>query len=695
MTQTNPSHFDDPLRQALKSAEKDSGFSTATFFSKWFREFGHPYFFLFKKNLKVTNIQFAELTSLLRTHAHNSGGDPCQNGLQFFSVKRFNAAVAELVNAFPSNPSRARCDLIAELYGSLLRNAVVTTAFFGSCAVFLPPHLEVDLLPICAHSGYIHSCGESVFIRNVDKTTMDDFFTRVDLYIENKSPNTLPFFAVYTHEDFTDYDRALAADLRDGLDDVKIYLEKFHMGEHRLVAVLNKMKSRFDSRLDIPDAGDFHEKHQRVQDRPRTLWLIMDHSIGQEPHQKGKDRYYICYDQIYVNENPFHVFDENKPAWKAHTTIPHTLAGAMINVTCPWWPKDREATIVDPCVGTGTTVLELVKFPIEVKSKASDIDPFSPLLADDNLEFFAASVPELSAFHSALNRIIDTKSRLTEVEGDSHQSLDVKAAYIWAVELIQRLRLEQGVNGGTIAITDEVVVELREKTLFDRLLFYVGIRTTIRHAAGFESGSIDWETAFQKEARLLARQVHTLIGIRRQERAGPEIGVDIPEGIVLMQGQYSQSCTVSPEVLQTAKKLNDAKPDLVQVNDIRKLKENSCDVIITDLPYGFNTDESPEELAQLYSDALDKMIAALRKEGQLVLSLLDRSHTGRQSLYFTNKSIVIEQVLVKAKEQGYEVLSPSDRVPQPYDVFKLPYYWESERALRRAILHFRLRSTTV
>ena len=39
---------------------------TGNFFNKFYRVHGNAYFFLFKKSLRITNIQYPELTSLIK-----------------------------------------------------------------------------------------------------------------------------------------------------------------------------------------------------------------------------------------------------------------------------------------------------------------------------------------------------------------------------------------------------------------------------------------------------------------------------------------------------------------------------------------------------------------------------------------------------------------------------------------------------
>src|SRR5690349_16689712 len=136
--------FDVALRDAFIGAFDDKKFVVQRFFRQWFREQGNAYFFLFKKNLSTTTIQFVELLSLLRIHTK----DHCdaQQDLHFVTIRdfeiNFNAVVAEVAKS----PSKDRHDVIDSLmdyYSPMLRRLVAVELFFGSCTVFIPPHLTL------------------------------------------------------------------------------------------------------------------------------------------------------------------------------------------------------------------------------------------------------------------------------------------------------------------------------------------------------------------------------------------------------------------------------------------------------------------------------------------------------------------------------------------------------------------------
>ena len=82
------------------------------------------------------------------------------------------------------------------------------------------------------------------------------------------------------------------------------------------------MRKAFDGKLVIPRPGDYRNDYSLLQsernkadfDPSHCLFLVMDHSVDQDRTARGDRHFIVWYDQLYVNENPFHLFDENKPA---------------------------------------------------------------------------------------------------------------------------------------------------------------------------------------------------------------------------------------------------------------------------------------------------------------------------------------------------------------------------------------------
>jgi 16S rRNA G966 N2-methylase RsmD len=594
--------------------------------------------------------------------------------------------ISGLLQTFPA-ATAGRYEAIAALYAPLLARTIVLRPFFGSCAVFLPPDLTLDLAAVCAASGYIHSCGHNVFSRNVEKTEREDFFNAITSHLDrHATAGSKLFFAVYTHEDFTGFDRREAAELLHGLDDVKVYVEKFYMGSDRLVSVLKAMREQYDGRLEIPDPGDFRDKHRAFRGHPgvdtsRTVWLIRDRAISQDIRTPGDDTYFICYDQLFRNENPFHLFDENKPGWLAPTTIPHTLLGAMLNLSRPWWPKVEQVRIHDPFAGTGTTWLEACKYG-ETAVTCTDYDEMCVLVAHDNAGLFAARAEALGPLVHQLTGLIGLL-REGEAPVRVGGGAENDPSYVWALDCLERIGVAEAEYPSPLP--SGIVAELRGRSLYERLLFYVGLRTRFRNVAGFMRGSSEWRTAYQKEAQVLKEQLSELRDLKLRARAGAVLS----NGVATFQGKYSTSCTMAAwarcELEGTG-----AKVWGVDVADATTVGGGAWHLVVTDPPYGFNTSADRQEIARLYGATIEALVESVADDGQLLLSLGDRARIGRSLSFVTQKEFVTQQVVLAAERCGREVIVAHQLIGPAKSVFDPPYYWESEKALRRAILHFRI-----
>ena len=676
--------------------ETERVFSDAKFFKLFYRDNGHPLFFLFKKNLRVTNIQFPELLALLRCHCKIEGRQ--STNFRFVSTNDFREWVSAITYTFNKDLSEKRFLEVSALYSEMFQRTIICDPYFTSCSIFLPPGIAVDLISICGYSGYIHSCGRCLFIRKTDKTSTEHFFGALDTYLENRriaNPDAKKlFFEVYAHEDFTKHDRSVQTELSYGLDDVKIFVEKYHMGSQRLVSVLSDIRSRYEESLIVPDPGDYRSQIAAKQDNPdvdqsRTIWLIKDTSIHSAPGKRffhGVDSFYICYEQLLKNENPLHIFDENKPGWYSHTTIPHTLMGAMLNIARPVF--GGRPLVADPFAGTGTTFLESLKYR-EDYVNCGDVSPLAELVSKDNLDFFATEPLKLIQFEQVLQNLASFAK--LDPQDDALLLFDIEPptekAYKVCLSEIARSRkpLEK--------LVIDVAGMIADWDFKERIVAYVCLRAKVRGGAALERQSMNWPSAVIKEAKELESQVRRL----REQRESEATEVSwtdgknhVPTGLILFQGEYSYCTSIPTSVFRDAL----VQTNVVSNRDCRDLPRTTFDLVISDPPYGFNTDDEAFELGTLWAQVFEKMLHSLKPNwGQLVVCLPDHTHVGRQLHFFTNKQFVTHHVLTKSEENNLRVLRTSDIVPKPLDIFRPPYFWESERALRRSILHFVLNSS--
>jgi hypothetical protein len=694
--------------------DKSAPFNSKRFFKKWVVGAGCGYFFVFKKNLRVTNIQFAELLSLVRHQLEKQ----IDGRVQFCTADAFTHMVDELVETFlPFEPGKRRAVdererryyLLATLYADLFKSSVIVDTFYGSCGIFVPPGVSLDIQDICTYAGYVWSCGRSIFTRKTHKAMRWELEERIREFFKKYpiSPKRV-HFAVLSHEDFPEWKgggQALSGEeiYADGINDVKVHLEKCFMGAERLVSVLDKLKHEFVDELLIAAPSHYPGTGATAPepdlDLTKRWWLIVDRSIDGDSAQPSGDKYYICYEQLFVNESPYGIFDENKPAWTSHTTIPHSLMAAMINITTPHWPRDRPLRLLDPFAGTGTAFLEAIKFE-NIIPLCRDASHMTELLVRDNIMFFNFERIQIDELMLQLRAVLkDIPEDGTEVDfKEASKRSKSFQAYERAYGMYRALEAKDagGVNEHVFSFdfTGSFVADLKVRlpAFFDRLLFYLLLRENLRHASGYIRHTKEHGPMFHKEAAQLLLQMERLMKLKRQvEGASPPEGAppaDPARRVVAYQHSCSVACSANPGF---ADRLTEGVNlgSYVQIGDARDLKDmGPFDVIVTDPPYGFNTDDDLEGMADLYSKMFRTFLRELADPGQIVFCVPERSYIGRQLSYFTRPEFITQMLFIAAGKEDCDIVKLPVVLRVPKGLFAAPYYWESERALRRSILHF-------
>lgn len=683
----------DYIVQSISQDTQD--FQWDVFFRLWFREKGGPFFFLFKRHLGVTNTQYVELFSLLQVYCTDRFSGAPKAQFLFHTTEQMKSTMVDMINMLLDSPSDQRAKqatLFAETYGEVLASTVAVDMFYCSCAVFLPPGIDLDVVQLCGDAGYIHSAGRSVFVRNIKKAKYKDFDAGLRHHLATTSLADFPLpFVIYAHEDFSDYDRDARDQISRGIEHTKLHVEKMSMGVYRLAQIVFDMRKSFQGMLDIPEPGSYKLHDFNTN---KSLWLICDRSISSSNTlSAGSERYYICYEQVAKNENPFFFFDENKPAWRSHTTLPHSLAAALINSTRP---HSANAQLSDPFGGTGTTWFEAKRLRISTNALCSDLSQALPLMIRDNLNFFLKSAKGLQDIVDQLKRInqaiksdrkgmTDEDAQRTFNFGSQTEELSGSGPYLYAVGLLNDLKHDQPHEDQEFTLRKTFVDHLARLAPITRLLFYVVLRAELRYQGGYKRRSVTFDKAFTASLQELIDQTEQFIEVRAAMEAHD---CTVCGNHVTYQGAYST--VVIPKFFRMSDEdLSETLVKEVVVRDACKLDPLSTDVIICDPPYGFNTTQDQAALARLYSDFLDSALLALRDNGHLIICLPAESYTGRELPYCTRSNLISNQVLTKAKQLGREIFVPARSVPSR--AFLPPYYWEAERALRRVILHFRVK----
>jgi len=226
--QVTPKSTQQLLSECVENAiDKDSNeFAWDSFFRMWFREYGIPCYFLFKRHLGVTNTQYVELLSLLQLHTC-ANDEKQKKHLLFHTTEHVKATVEEAVSVLLESHETNRklqTERFAATYADVFASTVAVDVFYCSCAIFLPPGLRVDLEHICADAGYLHSAGRSIFVRNIRKARHKELDDSIEKYLSSMTSSDLPIpFVVYAHEDFSAYDRDSREQINRGIENTKLH----------------------------------------------------------------------------------------------------------------------------------------------------------------------------------------------------------------------------------------------------------------------------------------------------------------------------------------------------------------------------------------------------------------------------------------------------------------------------------------
>lgn len=357
-----------------------------------FAKSGQKFAFLFNQNARRTNIQLSELLSLVRCHTYRTSTNERERDLEFTTFDEIKRFIQELVE-HGGLEHQPNYDSFIRIVSHYLQDKVLVEALYGSAAIFLPPHLTLNTALVCGESGYIHSCGDLLLLRNAEKVVEEKFKAEIKHCTEIFHSEESRFLVVpFCNEDFSPHDRDATPFLQYGLDDVKLNISKAFVGATRLYDLLDQIAEEMGDVLAIAPAGDFRESAENFSSRfpgkqQQTIFIITDNDRVPTSRFPGNRKFYIIYRQTHKNNNVYHLYDENKPGWASHTTLPHSLAGAMISVARPWFRDDKAVDIADPFGGSGTVFFEAQKIA-GLNCRSSDHAPIFEYVVRDNAEFF-------------------------------------------------------------------------------------------------------------------------------------------------------------------------------------------------------------------------------------------------------------------------------------------------------------------
>lgn len=642
------------------------------------------FYFLFKQGVGKTNVQHFELLSLLQMHTKGEG-EKSSVRKQFIGMMDYAEFVDEQFN-INSSCDEKQWDRLSKTIEDYCDLKIIYEPFENGAIVYLPKSLQVNLALITAEAGYVHSSGDLVDYANTHLVERDGFELALDRYIAGLSGSERVMLAPYCHEDFTDKDRDESQFLKDGLDNVKINISKSYLGDHPLHTVVAEYAdSRSEKVVCAP--SDYKKSEEAFKARFSgyemvTIWIISDLIIDDMDNETLGKRFFIAYRQRYKNDNIYHHYEENKPAWVSHTTLPHSLAGAMVNLARPWLPTGSPV-ICDPFCGSGTIFLEAQKFPGLI-CYTSDQSPLAERILQDNISFFKLEANQLQEVISSLN-LIDERSFsfAPQTKGKSNpRSVKIKEI----LEVVESwnekcgddyLQVDsQSVIDGFKYIGDAIV---------DRIVLYIVLRANVRGRVAMSRDGGDWYDIFQKELKALTRQMEN--HCKSVKNAEPS-----EDQIVIADGRYSQ-VAITPKPYEERSDLFGS--GYFNLQPVQLLPRGRYDAIVCDPPYGFNTESDRWAAEDFASAMIPALVESLKPFGQIVMASPRTSYSGRRIPLALRSDSITRAILEYCARTGRQCWTPSSVFPAALaPKMQPPYYWKAEKSLNRKILHFWIRASS-
>lgn len=640
-------------------------------------------FFLFKQGLRKTNVNFAELIALLQIHCSDKG--PASHiQFQFISSSEAKEYISENIRLGTNTTSEDITRLSSSLE-DYFSDRIIVEFFYTSACVFLPPQVSINLEGIIVESGYVHSCGDLVFAEDTQRLGSLEAESAISDVISTLTDDERYLLVPYCHEDFTSRDRGDSEFLKDGLDDVKIHISKSFLGEiplHEFVLALVENHKAMGAAA--PTNYKLSRKRFNEQfpgKKMVTIWLISDSGIEPSNYRNSDKRFIICYRQRLKNDNPYHHYEENKPAWVSHTTLPHSLAGAMINIARPWLPREN-AVISDPFCGSGTIYLEAQKFPI-ITCHTSDRSPLAGAIIRDNISFFKLDADRLKKIIDDLSGAVSQDQRIMPKSSIKKATTSVNRLQN-TVDVIDSWTPKCG--GDFLNLSEQdVQTGLRSvgENLADRILLYVALRASVRGRVTVDRDAGEWTDVFDRELEALLAQMENHL-------KSVNIESDDKNQVTIADGSYS-AVVIPPRPYE--KRLDLFGSGDFSVRSVEDLPKKFCDAIICDPPYGFNTETdrwAAEDFAKVMIPAL---VEALRdRGGQIIMAAPRVSYSGRAIPLTLRSDYLARSVLEYCASTNRRCWKPAVVLPGLVATFlEPPYYWTAEKTLTRKILHFWIR----
>lgn len=640
------------------------------------------YVFVFKQGFSRTNIHAVEFLYLLQMNS--SYREPTKMmDLQSISLDDANILLNEYEISSKKTKNFSDELSIQEELKKKLCNKAIVDFYMTTAKVYIPDGVDIDFRGVMASSGFIHSYGNLIYFEDHQASNPIDLgFALKQALAMAEDEKKKSLIVPYCHEDFTARDREKSMFLEHGLDNIKLHITKTYIGQERLHEFLEDfvLSNKSDCCLAPSDYTESRAEFQKKFEGKEmsTVWIISDFSLREDELSPSNSRNLIVYRQILKNENIYHLYEENKPAWASHTTLPHSLAGAMLNLARRWISLENPI-VCDPFSGSGTIYLEAQKFT-GLRCAAFDLSPLNREVMSDNIRFFRLNYEELKEVQERLVLFRNAKGismPLAKKKTESDEIADILGVVRGWQDTLKTedfLHLdEQQIRGGLDKIGDD---------LARRVVLYCALRASVRGKVELERDTASWEVLFHREIDTLLKQIKNHV-----EELGVIGGVIQSDTVTVGRGSYSNQ--VMPPIP------SGRSDDLFSLNefdvaDVKDLPNGVFDAVICDPPYGFNTEEDRMEIVKFANLLVERIVESLKPEGgQIIMALPRVSLSGREIPLSLRSDQIARAIIDYCLRTGRFCWRPSVVFPCPITRWiNPPYYWRSEKALIRNIIHF-------
>lgn len=566
----------------------------------------HEYIFVFSEPLTVTNIQYQELFYLLK---------------KYTMFRNPVIGIAETV--------KQKRDKLSQYC------TVEITPFEHSC--FVRSNCDFDIKSIVKNSGYVHSAGDAIYVKEWNNVDTEDIIKELKKYSSDKNKKHELLF--YTDQKLTESERKIEGI---AIDYLRTYIGTNFFNKE--IKVIESGIKNYCDEMGIKENGEpiFIYK---------DTWHITDKTFLY-PEQNDKHYMIIC-QSFCKKENPLHDLDEKRPYWAGIYTTPHNLTSAMVNIA----QIKKGDIIYDPFMHMGTTAIEAAKYDCyiigsDIKEPVGALDNFN-FVYNDNLDIVLKNITDLcdNNYYENCYKIANQEGNVINTPGSAFPDF--------------------------LAI-DEIIKQYPELEEYEkRLIFYMVRHYMLRQRQGIEE-EIDLKSYIMKQ-NLEFQQYNE---IRKYNLKHPNGWIPNENTSSFLKDHKYKSLRIGPYK-------NDSSKFRALKANARKFpfRDNYIDAIITDPPYGYGDDISFEELKKLYNDFISESFRVLKSEGRLVMCVLDKVKTGKRINSDIQTKGVISLITKVAAEKNIRFI---DQGVLPLTPISNLSYWKSKHALNRSIIHLRI-----